>query len=258
MTIPFLAFLTWSTSLLSGIFGMAGGIVLMGFLTQGFSPVQAILLHGIIQGFANFHRSYEFRHGIDWKGVGRYAFGAATAYFIMRWVSFVPDKKLLYLILGFVALAGAWDFFPKMLGFERPFGAVLCGLFVSLFQLLAGVAGPLLDLFFRDRKIPKEKVVGTKSATQVISHGLKVGLMVEFSYRGISGASDILPLDGNFIGLAIALLASALGTWMGKQVLIRMKQEVFYAWTGRILAVIGVFYIGKATLLYREAMNGLF
>lgn len=254
MTLPILALLTWSTSLLSGVFGMAGGIVLMGFLAQAFTPVQAILLHGVIQGFANLHRSYEFRKGLDWVGLGRYAIGAVAAYFIMRAVSFVPDRKLLFLILGLVAFAGAWNFFPAVLGFEKPLGAILCGLTVSVFQLLAGVAGPLLDLFFRDRKMAKEKVVGTKSATQVISHGLKVGLMFEFARQ----SSIRFPLNGDVASYGIILAASALGTWMGKQVLVRMKQEVFYAWTGRILAVIGVFYLIKAGLLYRESTYGLF
>ena len=46
---------------------------------------------------------------------------------------------------------------------------------VSNFALIAGVAGPLLDVFFVRSTIDRRAVVATKAATQAISHTLKVG-----------------------------------------------------------------------------------
>jgi len=233
-------FLAGTTSLISGVFGMAGGMVLMGFLPLMFTPAQSILLHGIIQGFANGTRSFGLRGGIDWRGVRFYALGSLIAFLVLWQIQFVPNRSMLYFFLAVIAFAGAYNIFPACLGFQRNRGALLCGVAVSGVQLVAGVAGPLLDLFFRDRKTPKERVVATKSVTQVISHALKVALMVEI----LRGQERVLVF--RWWELSLILAASAGGTYLGRIGLQRMSQDGFYLWTSRILGFLGFVYLVQA------------
>ncbi len=233
-----------ATSLISGVFGMAGGMILMGFLPLYFLPAQAILLHGIIQGFANAHRSFTLRGAIDWRGMRYYALGSFLAFVILRQVQFVPDRSLLYLFLAVIAFAGAFNCFPAALSFQRNRGAFISGIAVSGVQLVVGVAGPLLDLFFRDRSAPKENVIATKSMTQVLSHALKVALMVEI----LRNQERVLIFQ--WWEIALILAVSAVGTSIGRIFLGRMSQANFYRWTSWILAGLGVIYFQKGVSAY--------
>ena len=65
------------TSFISGIFGMAGGMLLIGFLLM-FLPVPvAMVFHGVIQIAANGWRTWLWRHHVRWSVVLQFGSGAA-------------------------------------------------------------------------------------------------------------------------------------------------------------------------------------
>ena len=58
---------TFATAFLSSIFGMLGGLILMGILIS-FLPVgPAMVLHGLIQTTSNGYRAWLNRADINWK-----------------------------------------------------------------------------------------------------------------------------------------------------------------------------------------------
>ena len=63
------------TSFLSGIFGMAGGMILMGLLLALMPLPAAMVLHGVTQLTSNGWRAWLWRAHIDWRIVGRFAVG---------------------------------------------------------------------------------------------------------------------------------------------------------------------------------------
>ena len=60
-----LAFMAVVTSFISGIFGMAGGMLLIGFLLVVLPVPIAMVFHGVIQIAANGWRSWLWRHHIS-------------------------------------------------------------------------------------------------------------------------------------------------------------------------------------------------
>jgi uncharacterized membrane protein YfcA len=129
------------TSIISGIFGMAGGLVLMLILGLMLPVQSAMVLHGVTQFFSNGWRAWLWRQWIDWKIVGFYAIGASPAIALPLALSYVPDKAVMLLLLGavpYLALA-----LPKSLALDasKPKHAIACGFSVAGLQLLAGVAG---------------------------------------------------------------------------------------------------------------------
>ena len=64
------------TSFLSGIFGMAGGMILMGLLLALMPLPAAMVLHGVTQLTSNGWRAWLWRAHIDWRIVGRFAVGS--------------------------------------------------------------------------------------------------------------------------------------------------------------------------------------
>ena len=166
---------TLITSFISGIFGMAGGLILMGVLAALVSVATAMIIHGAIQMVANGYRAFLLRGDIDWRVFGLYALGAAGGVLALFFVSWTPDKRVLYLLLGLTPML-IW--LPKdrlHLDIKRTSHAVFAGFGVQGLNTLAGVAGPLLDLFFVRTEMTRQQIVATKSVTQTLSHLIKVG-----------------------------------------------------------------------------------
>jgi len=96
MTLPALlliAITILGTSFLSGIFGMAGGLILLGVLLTMLDVASAMVLFGTIQLAANGWRAALWRRNVIWPIVGRYIIGSLLAFGVMWMIGFVPKKR---------------------------------------------------------------------------------------------------------------------------------------------------------------------
>jgi len=236
---------TLVTSFISGIFGMAGGIILMAVLVALVSVAMAMIIHGAIQMFANGYRAFLLRDAIDWRVIGLYCIGAAAGVAALFFVSWTPDKRALYLLLGLTPML-VW--LPKErlhLDIKRREHAVFAGFIVQGLNTLAGVAGPLLDLFFVQTDMTRQQIVATKSISQALSHFIKIGF---WSVPVVTAAGwGALP---PWWLIAAAIPLSMLGTTLGKQVLERMNDQGFRKWIKGLVTAIGVVLLMRAAGLY--------
>src|SRR6516165_11006278 len=90
------------SSFLSGVFGMAGGMVLLGVLLNYFDVPTGMILFSIIQLFANGWRVLQWRSYVLWPIFGGYLAGALISFAFMWKLAFVPDKAMVYLALGLI------------------------------------------------------------------------------------------------------------------------------------------------------------
>src|SRR5262245_19637782 len=88
------------SSFISGVFGMAGGMILLGVLLNYFDVATGMILFSIIQFFVNVLRVVQWRQYVLWPIFGWYVVGAAISFAIMWTVALVPDKATVYLLLG--------------------------------------------------------------------------------------------------------------------------------------------------------------
>jgi uncharacterized protein len=228
------------TALLSGIFGMAGGLVLMGVLALMLPVSAAFVTHGLLQLVSNGWRAVLHRQHIKWSILCYYALASIAAGGVMALIVFAPSKPLLFLLLGLVPML-VW--LPKewvQLDASKPAHALISGFLVTLVNLTAGVAGPLLDIFFVRTTLNRHQIVATKAATQVFSHGAKI-LVYGAPLIGAS-AKELPPLW--FFALAVP--ASMLGTTLGGAVLDRISDFNFKRWTAWVVTAIGMLYLAKA------------
>src|SRR5438105_14801527 len=79
------------TSFISGILGMAGGMILMGILLAMMPLPAAMMLHGITQLASNAWRAFLRRQVLDWRVFRQYVFGAIAA---------LPVFPMLRLLVG--------------------------------------------------------------------------------------------------------------------------------------------------------------
>lgn len=236
---------TLVTSFISGIFGMAGGIILMAVLVALVSVATAMIIHGGIQMFANGYRAFLLRDAIDWRVFGHYCIGAAAGITALFFVSWTPDKRALYLLLGLTPML-VW--LPKErlhLDIKRREHAIIAGFGVQGLNTLAGVAGPMLDLFFVQADMTRQQIVATKSVTQALSHFVKIAF---WSVPIVTAAGwSALPPWWLF---AAAIPLSMLGTTLGKRVLERMNDIDFRKWMKGLVTAIGLVLLMRAAGLY--------
>lgn len=236
---------TLVTSFISGIFGMAGGIILMAMLVALVSVAMAMIIHGAIQMFANGYRAYLLRDSIDWRVFSLYCIGAAAGIVALFFVSWTPDKRALYLLLGLTPML-VW--LPKErlhLDIKKREHAIFAGFAVQGLNTLAGVAGPLLDLFFVRAEMTRQQIVATKSVTQALSHLIKIGFW-SVPVVTAAGWGSLPP----WWLIAAAIPLSMLGTTLGKQVLERMNDQGFRKWMKGLVTAIGVVLLMRAAGIY--------
>jgi len=227
------------TSLISGIIGMAGGMILMAVLVSLLSVPAAMVVHGAVQATANGSRAYFLRKHIRWEILPRYLIGCASAvggFWLLAWL---PPPEVVLLLIGlfpWLALALPKDGSSAVV-ITRPGSQIACGFLVTGAQLVAGASGPLLDLFYLNSQYDRHEIVATKAITQTLGHLTKLAY-----YGSLYGlAAETSPLM-----LGIALLASITATRIGTLILKRVSNENFRKASQFLILSLGALCIANA------------
>ena len=154
---------TLGTAFLSSIFGMLGGLILMGILVTILPVSSAMILHGLIQLTSNGYRAWLNRKDINWSIVTALFVGNVIALVALVFVAFVPDRITVLLALGLLPYI-AWAL-PKNLALDvtKKSVGIFAGMVVVATSILAGVGGPLLDVFFQLVDMTRHQLVATKA-----------------------------------------------------------------------------------------------
>ena len=240
LTAALVALCVFLTSTLSGVFGMAGGLVLLAVLLAMLPVATAIAVQVAIQIVANGSRAWFSRAHIDWRVLGTICLGLAAAALMLYILRYTPDLATVCIAIGLMPIL-VW--MPKhwlALDASKPHHAFLCGLLGGGLNLAVGASGPTVDIFFIRTAMDRRKIIATKAATQVISHASKVVF-----YGGLATA-----MGGNdWLLVVIAAPFAVAGTNLGYHILQRMSDDGFRAWTRWVVTVIGLFYLGRGILL---------
>jgi uncharacterized protein len=229
------------TSFISGIFGMAGGLILLGVLLVFMDVAPAMILFGTIQTAANGWRATLWWRHVNWSIVWRFLVGSTTVFILMRTIAVLPNKATLYLTLGLLPFAA--DFLPKRLNADitRPGVPYIAGGIIIVLQLLAGAAGHILDVFFQKSPLDRKTIVATKAVTQVTGH----------LYRIVYFGSFPTAFDSTFAWweYAVAIGLAFGGTSVAAVVLHRMTDDGFKMWSRRVTVSVALAYLARGLWL---------
>jgi uncharacterized membrane protein YfcA len=227
------------TSFISGIFGMAGGMLLIGFLLMVLPVPVAMVFHGVIQIAANSWRSWLWRHHINWSVVLQFGLGSAFSLLVFSSFAFVPPKWAVLMAVGltpFVALSVPQRISPNIEARGQAFAA---GAIAGALQLVSGVTGPILDIFYVRTGMTRQMNVSTKAAAQVLAHLSKV------TYFGVLVANPGGRDWEQWAVMGFAACFAVVGTTLSRSFLDRMSDKQFYHWTRRVILAIGVVYVSQ-------------
>ena len=215
-----LAAVSVGTSVVSGVMGLAGGMLLLSALLLYLDPVVAIPVHGVVQLVSNASRAWFQRAHVRWDAVWRFAWpllpGGALGLLLLR--SVPPDAGRL--LIGAFVLVATWA--PGWLrlggrgGDPRralPWG----GAAVGFASTAVGATGPLLAPFILALGLGQQATVGTLAACQIFQHSSK---LVLFGATGFDFTRFALPLAG-------LCAASIAGSAIGARLLDRVPERIF-------------------------------
>ncbi|WP_119419770.1 TSUP family transporter [Desertibaculum subflavum] len=233
-----------ATSFLSGLFGMAGGMILIGILLAVMPVPAAMVLHAVTQMASNGWRGLLWRRHARWSAVGAYVAGCALALGLWSLVLYVPSKPLAFILLGltpFLARIVPVRLRPDP---ESPLQGTIYGTVCMSSMLLTGVSGPLLDTYFLGGRLDRREIVATKAVCQVAGHAMKL------AYFGsiVDQAAMLDPWLG-----VIAIVASVAGTTLARRYLEAMTDQQYRLWAGRVITAIALFYVGQGGWLLATA-----
>ena len=244
ISLPFAATLAASvltTSFISGIFGMAGGMILMGILLAFMPLPVAMALHGAAQVASNAWRAWIWHKHIRWHLVWRYVIGATGALIVFAFGLVTPAKSTALILLGVITFVGLWlprRFAPDI---QTRGQAACAGMLCTLLQFICGISGPIFDVFFVRSDLDRKSMIATKAAIQTIGHFFK------FAYF-----SAVLIASSTHVPPTAALLAIALapiGTQLSARALDLMTDAQFRLWSRRLIGALAAFYLVQGIAL---------
>src|SRR5918999_1790292 len=206
------------SSFISGVFNMAGCMILLGVLLVFFDVSTGMILFSILSTTGNIWRVATWWKHINWPIWFQYTLGALVALMVLRYIAFLPSKALVYLLLGLMPwmvelLPRQWH--PSIQWRGVP---VLTGLTTTSIQLMAGNGGMFLDMFFQKSEVGRHTTIATKSFCQTVGNLMRI-----FYFGTLAGIEDAVPL---WFFVPAAMLAIA-GTMLAPLVVNRMTDQSF-------------------------------
>jgi uncharacterized protein len=231
----------FSAAFISGIFGMAGGQILLAVLLFYMSVPAAMTVFSAMMFVNGAWRALFWRQHINWSVTIRYIAGSIVGWILILMIAFVPSKPVVYLGMGLLPFVG--DLLPKHMKLDvtRRGMAYVCGFVVMILQISMGGGGNVLDIFFQHSPLSRHAIVATKAMTTLFAQTVRV------LYFGalIGSYSDIAPA-WFFAGLVVL---SAAGTAAGGSVLNRLSDGIFRKGTRYIIWFLSALYISRGLWL---------
>jgi len=224
-----------ATSVVSGMLGLAGGIILLSVLLLFLEPLVAIPLHGVIQLVSNSSRAWIQRRHVHGGIALRYALPLVPLGFAgLAFAERLPPRTLEAAIGVFVILATwrpAWLLLGRRPEETHPTRRFLwLGVLVGFLNPIVGATGPLLAPFFLKLGLARQAVVGTMAACQSLGHLTKIAVFgaAGFAFR-------------EHLALLVLLSAAAVaGTWLGTRLLDRLDDRRFEIVYKTVLTAIAI------------------
>jgi len=229
------------SSFISGTFGMAGGMVLLGVILIYFPVTTGMVLFSVIQFAANGWRALLWWRYVLWSIFFPYVIGAVVAFALLRAIAFVPNKAMVYFLLGLLPFA--IEALPKSArpNIEWRGMPFITGFLTTIVQFMAGVGGPFLDVFFQKSMLDRKTTLATKAVTQTFSHVLRA------LYFGSFGAVHFIEEPWLYL---VGIVVAVAGTSLAPLVIERMTDHDFRQWTRAIILTLSAVYVVRGVWLF--------
>jgi hypothetical protein len=204
-------------SIVSGMMGMAGGVLFLGILASFIETTYIVPIYATVMIVSSGARTAIFYRYINWRIVFRYSLGLLPGALLGIFIFQLLPKDIIKLGMGIFIMMmiflpvskkesrlDMWIFLP--VGFAAGF-----------FGIFFGASGPLTSPFYVRQGIIKGAMIGTKSFCSLLEHTVKIAL---FGMIGV----NVLDYGKLLFYLALGVVP---GIYIGKLLLNRISDRSF-------------------------------
>ena len=175
----FFTLLSFLTSLLTSIFSVGGGLIMLVALAQSFSPGTLIPLHGAIQLSNNLSRTFVYKEFFNWSLIKNIfistLFGSFGGILLFGNVS---EEILIWIIAGTILFFTWAPLDNLILSVMR--NDWFCGFISGFAGIFIGANGPLVTAYMRTKNLSPEVLVANHGAVMIFQHAIKIVLFIYF------------------------------------------------------------------------------
>jgi uncharacterized membrane protein YfcA len=215
--IVFFAILSFLTSLLTSIFSLGGGLIMLVALAQSFSPATLIPLHGSIQLANNFSRTLVYSEFFQWKLVKNIVISTMFGAVIGIYLFGTLPENLLVMVIAATILFLTWAPLDSLI-FSVMKNDWFCGFISGFAGIFVGANGPLVTAYLRTKNLSPEVLVANHGAIMIFQHGIKIILFASFF--------NFMILD-YFIFILILALTGYAGAILGRRLISKVPFKSF-------------------------------
>jgi uncharacterized membrane protein YfcA len=211
-----LALASFCTAFFGMITGAGGGPILLALMAMVMPPAILIPVHTVVQLGVGSSRTIMLWRFILWPTVLPFLIGAVFGATLAAPIFVSLPSAILQGIVGLFILLVAWVPEFGRFGPERGRFAFL-GFGMTFLAMFVSSMGSLLAPFVATISPDRRNYASTTAALMSMSHVIK---LVAFGIMGFA--------IGTYLPLMAAMVATAaLGNWLARKVLFRMKEELF-------------------------------
>ena len=191
------------TSFISGVFGMAGGVILISVMAQYYPPMILIPLHGVIQLISNVTRTAISIKSVPWKLMIPFGLASPVGAWAASHIVINMSKGTFQMILGISILLMTW--MPQIKKAPRiPGKFYILGFITTFTSLFTGATGPFVMPFLMKEGLNKEEIIVAQSTCQIFAHTFKIlaymtmGFQIE-KYMPLLTTTSIVAIAGTVL-----------------------------------------------------------
>lgn len=224
--------------IISTLSGGGGALILLPIVGFYLSPSAVAPVVNLGNMIGRPVRLYLFWKDINWKIVAYYVPSAIIGAFVGGYIFVQLKADWLQVILGLFLISTIFQYrfgkkkrsFPMKLAYFIPLGFL-----VTLVSTLFGATGPILNPFYLNYGLLKEKMIATKTANSFLGGIAQLG-----SYAFLGALHGDLWWYGLIIGVG-----ATVGNIFGKKLLSKVSDQLFRQFVIALMMLSGVVMIVK-------------
>ncbi len=207
-----LGLIAFATSLLAGVIGFGGGMLLIAVLPLFLSPGLIIPIHGITQLASNSSRMIFSLAYVKWALLPKFLAGSVVGIFIFGLLLSNISTDYVPIAIGLYILFNLWSLRFKLF-IKKYENYYLIGLLQTGLGLIVGATGPLSLAVLTKQLQSKDEIIATSSLFMTISHLAKIPVFLAigvplFEHINILFFLVVGSILGSFVGTKLRMAAN--------------------------------------------------
>ena len=201
------------TSLISSIFGIGGGVILLTFFASFLPPLAIIPVHAAVQLASNAGRVFLLKRDIHWPILYLFIIGCLFGAILGGIIVIQIPLNLIKFLMGLFILWSIYGYLPKFNKKQIFFGSIIS----CTVSVIVGATGPFIAAIVNTLKLPKKNHIATVGFVMMTKHILKICV---FTFLGFSFAP--------YIKLIFLMIVSGfIGTIIGRNIMNKIDENFF-------------------------------